>query len=75
MKLRYAIRFPELQSTRPRRTATSRDDPPSDDDPDLRRPGVIPAPRALADEVAALVSFKTATLTPFGYRRRGVWGR
>lgn len=32
------------------------------------------APRALNAEMAALVAFKTATLTPAGQQRTGVWG-
>lgn len=31
------------------------------------------APRALAEEIAHLIQFKTATLTEIGYRRNGVW--
>lgn len=32
------------------------------------------APSELADEMEAFVRFKTATLTPTGYRRHGLWG-
>lgn len=46
-------------------------------DPGLRsvgRPmGAAPAPRALNDEAADLLAFKTATLTSRGRRRNGVW--
>lgn len=39
-----------------------------------RRPSAHPAPEQLNTEMAAFVSFKTATLTPNGYRRLGHWG-
>jgi hypothetical protein len=39
-----------------------------------RRPSALPAPEQLNREMAAFVSFKTATLTPSGYRRLGHWG-
>jgi hypothetical protein len=79
MKLRYAVRFPELQS---KRRASKAVDPENEDehrlddtsDPELLS-GVVRAPSRLAAEMAALVSFKTATLTAFGYQRRGVWGQ
>lgn len=78
MKLRYAVRFPELQSKRPNQQLP---DPEDDDealadaaDPELLS-GVVRAPPRLAAEMAALVSFKTATLTAIGYQRRGVWGQ
>lgn len=34
----------------------------------------LSAPAALAAEMRALLRFKTTTLTPVGYHRRGVWG-
>lgn len=79
MKLRYAVRFPELQS---KRLAQKPQEPEEDDehrlgdapDPELLS-GVVRAPPRLAAEMATLVSFKTATLTAIGYQRRGVWGQ
>jgi hypothetical protein len=62
MKHRFAIRFPELQAT-----AVLRGEAPG------RRRSPLEAPRQLAREMAELVSFKTATLTALGFRRRGVW--
>lgn len=40
-----------------------------------RRPGVLRAPDGLVGEVAALIRFKTATLTAIGERRSGTWGQ
>lgn len=39
-----------------------------------RRPSAYQAPEPLNAEMAGFVSFKTATLTPNGYRRLGHWG-
>lgn len=64
-KHRFAVRFPGLHGVRPQ----ARDQV----DPDGRS-GTVKAPPALAAEMSALLTFKTATLTPAGYRRRGVWG-
>ncbi len=36
--------------------------------------GALSAPPRLAAEMRALLDFKTTTLTPTGYQRRGVWG-
>ncbi|ACG78836.1 conserved hypothetical protein [Phenylobacterium zucineum HLK1] len=38
------------------------------------RPAELQPPPALAEEMAAYVSFKTSTMTPRGYRRRTSWG-
>ncbi len=75
LKLRYAVRFPALQSKRLVRLIAYEDDDtePQQADPELLS-GVVLAPPMLAAEMAELVSFKTSTLTPFGYQRRGVWG-
>ena len=62
---RYAIRFPGLQGVRPLRATPEGQE---------RLEGVVHAPPQLADEMAALVAYKTATLTPLGYQRRGAWG-
>lgn len=64
-KHRFAIKFSGLQGLRRR----SRDEIPPDG-----ASGTINAPAALLTEMRALVAFKTSTLTPAGYRRRGVWG-
>jgi hypothetical protein len=66
MKQRFAIRFPELQGIRR--------DLPTEIDPDSDQAGPIRAPAELAEELRQLLEFKTSTLTPMGYRRRGVWG-
>ncbi|WP_374275829.1 hypothetical protein [Brevundimonas sp.] len=39
-----------------------------------RRPSGMAPPPQLAEEMAALIAFKSATLAPVGYRRSGVWG-
>ncbi len=36
--------------------------------------GALSAPHRLVAEMDALLTFKTTTLTPTGYQRRGVWG-
>lgn len=59
---RFAVRFPALQGGAKR------------SEPDRRSGGTIVAPPALAQEMADLLTFKTATLSPAGYRRRGIWG-
>lgn len=64
-KHRFAVRFPGLHGVRPQ--ARDQVDPEG-------RSGTVKAPPALAAEMAGLMTFKTATLTPAGYRRRGVWG-
>jgi hypothetical protein len=74
LKLRYAVRFPELQSKRPALPVDSDEDESDAHDPELLS-GVVRAPPRLSAEMAALVAFKTATLTTLGYRRRGVWGQ
>lgn len=65
-KQRFAVRFPGLQSVaRDARMSVG---------PDEARLRPIRAPDSLAAEMAELLRFKTSTLTPLGYRRRGVWG-
>ncbi len=76
MKQRYSIRFPGLldQSSRPRGLYRfCREEDGSLPDPDLAS-AALDAPPQLAEEMADLVRFKTATLTAFGYQRNGVWG-
>lgn len=63
---RFAVRFPALQNVRN-----------NEDDVSLterRSGGTIIAPPRLAQEMSDLLAFKTATLSPVGYRRRGTWG-
>jgi len=64
MKHRFAVRFPDLQRVRP---------PASGAGP-RGSGGTIIAPPRLAREMTDLLAFKTATLSPAGYRRRGTWG-
>lgn len=79
MKTRYALRFPSLEQGGPSHRRKSSDDEDqaaadmNEPDPDLA-PGRCLAPPVLLAEVDELVSFKTATLTRFGYQRNGVWG-
>lgn len=66
-KQRYAVRFPQLSG---RKTTGS----------SLKTEGAVAgipafdAPAQLNEEMAALLKFKTATLTDIGYKRNGVWG-
>ncbi|MDP3495826.1 MAG: hypothetical protein Q8R82_22180, partial [Hyphomonadaceae bacterium] len=62
LKHRFGVRFPMV-----RLDQSAREHAPY-------TPGAVHAPPALAAEMADLISFKTATLTALGYRRRGVWG-
>jgi hypothetical protein len=77
MKNRYAVRFGLAAS--PAGTLVEDEHNPEDEDvtadadPDLTC-GVVPAPTALAEEMARLIRFKTSTLTALGYQRNGVWG-
>ena len=78
MKHRYAIRFPALDRKASMGTiAAGLDDdddgPPAEHDPEVAA-GTVEAPRMLADEIAALIRFKTSNLAAFGYQRMGVWG-
>ncbi len=74
MKHRYAIRFPELTG-RKRRTSLDPDiEDEQLDDVELElKATAVDAPRALANEVAHLIRFKTSTLTDLGFQRHGVW--
>jgi hypothetical protein len=76
VKQRYAIRFRNLAygTERSATLASYPDQNGTEDlaDPDLHS-GVIDAPPRLADETAALLRFKTATLTAIGLQRNGVW--
>lgn len=71
MKHPYAIRFPDFAIDE----SNSGDDENTHDhvDPDTRAT-VRDAPPHLAQEMRELLRFKTATLSPTGYVRRGVWG-
>lgn len=75
-KHRYAIRFPDLNGGRRGKPATSdeRDLDGVIDDVELELAATASnAPRALAEEMASLIRFKTATLTDLGFQRSGVW--
>lgn len=75
-KHRYAIRFPDL-SSRDRLTKLPPDDDEDTDELDQVEYDLeaanVDAPRALARDMAALIRFKTATLTDIGFQRNGVW--
>lgn len=78
MKHRYAIRFPVLDRKASMGTIAAGlddddDEPPAEHDPEIAA-GTVEAPRMLADEMAALIRFKTSNLAAFGYQRMGVWG-
>lgn len=63
---RFAVRFPAVQGVRKHSDAGGLTE--------RRSGGTIIAPPRLAQEMADLLAFKTATLSPAGYRRRGTWG-
>lgn len=68
LKFRYGLRFPRAMSDPHWRRTSSTDAEPDGGAGSLR------APRPLVEEMKALIHFKTETLTPPGYARRGVWG-
>ena len=72
---RYAVRFPALVNRKPRRPAEiGEDDEQMGEQIDVALlVATIDAPLALADEVAELIRFKTATLIDIGLQRNGVW--
>lgn len=71
MRQRYAVRFTAFQN-RARCPAPKVEEEISDLDVELES-AVIDAPSALDGEMNALLKFKTATLTAFGFQRNGVW--
>ena len=80
VRQRFAIRFPQLTGLRPRLSAAAIVPDGEDEDADWRddveaevAAGTIDAPPALAAEIAALIRFKTSTLTSIGLQRLGVW--
>ncbi len=80
MKYRYALRFPDpndppeapTSRAEPTGEATDEDDLSLSEDPEMK-PGRRMAPRALVEEVSALICFKTSKLTAVGYQRLGMW--
>lgn len=73
-KHRYAIRFPTLVDCKARcPTEYGEDDDDFRGDIDVEIAAGVDAPRALANEMASLIRFKTATLTDIGLQRNGVW--
>ena len=68
IKNRYAVRFRAFQGGK------SREDVPGDEMDEEMRSSVVDAPPDLEREMAALLKFKTSTLTQFGFQRNGVWG-
>jgi len=79
MKQRYAVQF---QGSVVPRSLPANDFNPVDlevqalgsEVSDLEITTTIPAPPRLADEMTALIAFKTSTLTEVGFSRAGVWG-
>ncbi|HWU83288.1 MAG TPA: hypothetical protein VN063_07345, partial [Methylophilaceae bacterium] len=74
MKQKYAVRFSAF-SGRQRKPGVANDNQDIDlDDLDAELDSaVMDAPAALDQEMNALLRFKTATLTAFGFQRNGVW--
>ncbi|HWW56278.1 MAG TPA: hypothetical protein VN047_05240 [Sphingopyxis sp.] len=76
MRQRYALRFPDLNNIRPQVPVEPAEEFGLGELDDIELELVSTsrdAPRALAEEVAHLIQFKTATLTEIGYQRNGVW--
>jgi hypothetical protein len=71
---RYAVRFPTLTGRKAKIQMTDLDDVSGleNADPELLN-AAVDAPARLASEMAALIRFKTATLTDIGFQRSGVW--
>lgn len=75
-RCRYAVRFPELtgRGNTTRTVSADFDERRFLDEVELDLTEIaMDAPRELADEMARLVRFKTATLTEIGFKRSGVW--
>lgn len=76
VKQRFGIRFPDLTDRKPMVEFGLDDDEDihfmADVEMDLTA-AAVDAPRRLADEMADLIRFKTATLTEIGFQRNGVW--
>jgi hypothetical protein len=66
MKHRFALQFPTLQ--------VSANGALLGDNHRRSRKDTTHAPAQLVEEMAALMAYKTTTLAPRGYVRRGVWG-
>lgn len=77
VRQRFAVSFPAITGVRSRAVgaapAHDEDHEPWRDQDDEVGIGTVDAPKALADEVADLVRFKTSTLTAIGLQRSGVW--
>ena len=76
VKQRFGIRFPNLTDRKPIGELDLEDDEDvqflTDVEMDLTA-AAVDAPPRLADEMADLIRFKTATLTEIGFQRNGVW--
>ncbi|MBC2664251.1 hypothetical protein H7F51_01825 [Novosphingobium flavum] len=72
---RYAVRFPEITGHKSQRSPSNESDESHalDDVEAELAAATMDAPRRLADELAELIRFKTATLTDIGFQRSGVW--
>lgn len=74
MKYRFSVRFRSIQG------GTNRQDETSSMLFEAQTgitpiPSVVDAPQRLEDEMTALLSFKTSTLTQLGLQRNGVWNQ
>ncbi len=73
MKQRYAVRFQAFRAG-PKRPGLVVDEVRQLEDLNAElESAVVDAPRELEAEMAALLHFKTSTLTAFGLQRNGVW--
>lgn len=74
MKVRFGLRFPGFGRIAPTSVEDVDDVPVDDPYAPHQLTGSMAAPPQLAAEMAALLDFKTSTLTALGYQRSGVWG-
>lgn len=76
IRQRYTLRFPDLAGLIPRAPIDRQEGAGEGylTDVEIELASTVhDAPHVLAEEVAHLVQFKTATLTEIGYRRNGIW--
>jgi hypothetical protein len=73
-KTRFGLKFTKGSASMTAPFGFEEGEPSADPEAPAALAGARDAPAALQGEMAALLSFKTATLTMLGYQRRGVWG-
>lgn len=73
VRQRFAMRFPAIASSLVHNDDSSANRADANDAVEPHT-GCVDAPAALTAEMAALVRFKTSTLTDIGFERLGIWG-